>query len=280
MTVTALICILGATAAGVALRHALSNGHPSSETEEIVSAAGSLIISLTAFTIGFLIAGAKSSFDFSANELKALAAKMILLNGILVEYGPPADVAREQLRQALIKTINLISLPPTSGSEALGDLRMSALLDTILCLTPENEKQSWLRTSALSFCNDITSSLSMAYVNLGYRDRAATLDRTYILALKYFLGIWISRPLKSDRAGRAACGRSRYDLGDKFDSPNSTRCHFKYSLASASNHFRWRSIRLQQPDWILDEKRMRLKRAGLSAMASRCTILFRASVAR
>ena len=195
VTVTAFTCILGATAAGVALSHVLSNGHPSSETEGIVSTAGSLIISLTAFTIGFLIAGAKSSFDFSANELKALAAKMILLNGILFEYGPPADVAREQLRQALIKTISLISLPPPSANEVLGDLRMGALLDTILCLTPDNEKQSWLRTSALSFCNDVTSSLSMAYVNLGTEIEPLLLIALIFWLSSIFLGFGFLAPL-------------------------------------------------------------------------------------
>lgn len=195
VTVTVLMCILGATAAGVALRNVLSNGHPSSETEGIVSAAGSLVSSLTAFTIGFLIAGAKASFDFSANELRALAAKTILLDGLLVKYGPPADVARKSLRQALTQTINLISAPPTTGNEALGDLRMGTVLDTILYLTPENDEQSWLRTSALSFCNDVAQSLSMAYVNLGTEIEPLLLIALIFWLSSIFLGFGFLVPL-------------------------------------------------------------------------------------
>ena len=125
---------------------------------------------------------------------RALAAKTILLDGILVKYGPPADVARKSLRQALIQTINLISAPPTTGNEALGDLRMGTLLDTILCLTPENEEQSWLRTSALSFCNDVAQSLSMAYVNLGTEIEPLLLI-ALILALGIFIGFGFLVPL-------------------------------------------------------------------------------------
>ena len=195
ITATVFICILGATAAGVALSHFLSNGHPSNETEEIISAAGSLVTSLTAFTIGYLIAGGKTTFDFSANELKALAAKAILLDGILVQYGPAAHVARVFLRQALTKTINLISVPPTTGKEALGDLRMEVLLDTILCLTPQNEKQCWLRTSALSLCSSITSSLSMAYVNLGTEIEPLLLIALVFWLSSIFLGFGFLVPL-------------------------------------------------------------------------------------
>jgi len=194
-TVAVFVCILGATAVGIVLSHVFSNGHHSSETEAIVSAAGGVVSSLTAFTIGFLISGAKATFDVSANELKALAAKTILLDGILVEYGSPADAVRDSLRQALVKTINLISLPPTTGSKAIGDLRMSVLLDTILCLTPENERQSWLRASALSFCSDMTASLSMAYVNLGTEIEPLLLIALIFWLSSIFLGFGFLVPL-------------------------------------------------------------------------------------
>ena len=53
-----------------------------------------LIGTLAALVLGLLIASAKSSFDLKTNQVKQMTATIILVDGLLEQYGPEATPLR------------------------------------------------------------------------------------------------------------------------------------------------------------------------------------------
>lgn len=156
-------CIFGAAATGMLLGPILAT-HFDVGTQSLVNTATGLIVGLTAITIGLLIAGAKNAFDFGATELKAISARFLLLDGFLVQYGVATSAARESLRGAITEALRL--LRSTKKVEVTAEFGMAGVFAAILSLTPQNEKEAWLKSSALSLCTEIAISHLNAFMNL------------------------------------------------------------------------------------------------------------------
>lgn len=96
--------VLGvATAMGMLLRDRLPSHHLNSESKEVIRLATAIVGTLSALALGLLIASAKSDYDDAQTELGATAARIVLLDRLMAQYGPDADDARQLLR-ALIES--------------------------------------------------------------------------------------------------------------------------------------------------------------------------------
>ena len=64
-----------------------------------------ILATMSALVLGLLVASAKNSFDTVNSEITGVVAKILVLNHMLVLYGPQADAARNELHQAVASAI-------------------------------------------------------------------------------------------------------------------------------------------------------------------------------
>lgn len=153
-----MACVFGGALAGLWLRSALSGEHLSDETKDVVKVVSGLIATLSALVLGLLIASAKSSFDGVNDGFAQIAAKVVLLDHALAQYGPAARPAREQLRRAYAASVDRI-LAVQGGAGAERVLReaapMAQLESALRTLEPGDATQRALKQRAEQLLNDI-----------------------------------------------------------------------------------------------------------------------------
>lgn len=93
--------IFGGALAGMAVRPLLSEHHLHSDSRDVVKLTASLTGTLTALVLGLLIASAKTTFDQKTNRVRQMTATVILLDDLLMQYGPEATSLRKLLRQSI-----------------------------------------------------------------------------------------------------------------------------------------------------------------------------------
>jgi hypothetical protein len=101
------VLIFGGALAGMVVRPLLSEHHQTPDSRDVKMATG-LIGTLTALVLGLLIASAKSSFDQKTNQVRQMTATVILLDDLLMQYGPEATPVRRLLRQSIPPLANRI----------------------------------------------------------------------------------------------------------------------------------------------------------------------------
>ena len=102
ISLLALAAIVAGAIAGALLGKLLPEHHLSNDSKDIVKFGSGFIATLAALVLGLLVASAKSSFDAKAAEVEASAAKVILLDQALRQYGADAKPARDVLRSVLV----------------------------------------------------------------------------------------------------------------------------------------------------------------------------------
>ena len=148
---TLFVCMVAGALGGMRLRARLPDHHISKETEEIVKLTAGTVATLTALTLGLLIASAKTAFDTKEAELTQFAADLVLIDRRLSHYGPETQAARSLLRRYAASKIETMwpqeSSDPAQASDHWG--LVERMQDELRALTPANEAQAWLRDKAL-----------------------------------------------------------------------------------------------------------------------------------
>ena len=78
---------MGGALAGIYLNRALPAEHIKDETRQAVNIAVGVIATLTALVLGLMVASAKNSFDARAEDIREIAARIIILDRTLRDYG-------------------------------------------------------------------------------------------------------------------------------------------------------------------------------------------------
>ena len=154
--------MLGGAAGGIGLRRILPPQHLNDHSKDVVRLGSALVATMSALVLGLLITSAKTTYETQRNEVRQIAAKMVLLDNQLKRYGPEALPAREQQRRAVAPVVDRIwgeravkspvGAPYQPGVE--GDLVYAA----IEALAPKNEIQHNLKLRALTTTAAITES--------------------------------------------------------------------------------------------------------------------------
>jgi succinate dehydrogenase hydrophobic anchor subunit len=95
----ALLCVYGGALLGLGLQRLLPRHHLSSESKDAVKLVAGLLATLSALVLGLLIASAKGSYDAVSDALKQSAAKVVVVDRLLAQYGPGANGVRAQLKR-------------------------------------------------------------------------------------------------------------------------------------------------------------------------------------
>jgi len=113
-----------------------------------------MVATMTALVLGLLVASAKNFYDTQSSELTQMAANVVLLDRVLTHYGPETKEARDLLRGAVVRMLDLIwhqehsQMVPTAA-------RGEILYDKIQALSPRNDVQHALQAQASSMAIDL-----------------------------------------------------------------------------------------------------------------------------
>ena len=146
------VVLVGVTLVGARLRRLVPAEHLSADSKDAVKLALGLVATMTAILLGLLVSSAKSSFDTTRSEVMQMAAKIALLDRVLLLYGPQTADARRALRESVEEGVRRTW--PTHGrapaelspNEQMGD----AVYVAISHLAPQDEAQRALKTEAAS----------------------------------------------------------------------------------------------------------------------------------
>lgn len=163
---TAIVAFAGIIAGawfGAYLRKVLPEHHLTQETESAVRIGVGLIATMAALVLGFLLASAKGSFDIKSEEIRGSAAKLILLDRNLRQYGTEADPIRAQLlATAKAKLdhqwVDVGALAIVEPSAAGGPLAFERIQEGLRTLAPATPSQRLLQERALRLAEDLAQT--------------------------------------------------------------------------------------------------------------------------
>lgn len=188
LAIAGFVCfgVLGGAALGVGLRGLLPAHHMSEESRQIVNVAIGLVATLSALVLGLLVASAKSSFDARNAEIKESAAKLVLLDHTLREYGPETRAVRDYVRTLTERRIEHTWNPSAPG-QPLAELRHDAagaeqIRTKLWQLVPGTDAQRWLHARALALVADVEASRWMV-VEASH----ASIPRPFLVVLAFWL---------------------------------------------------------------------------------------------
>jgi hypothetical protein len=163
-------CVFAGALFGMFLQEVLPKEHLSPDARDVIKVAMAMIATLAALVLGLLTASAKSSLDDKESQLRSVAAQVVLLDRTMAEYGPEAKDARELLKQTLVARISQI-WPEENTSVIAGAIGRGAGVEAVqqklLALSPQNDAQRWLQSTALRISGDIASARWSAFAKLG-----------------------------------------------------------------------------------------------------------------
>ena len=152
-------CVFGGTLLGLAIRKALPEHHLSNDSKDAVKLGVGMISMMAALVLGLLVSSAKNNFDATNRAFTDGGAKVILLDRVLLSYGPETKELREGLRQAVAATLELLWPEEPLTDAALTAFEsgqgMENLLQGIRALQPKTDAQRALQTQAQQLGNDL-----------------------------------------------------------------------------------------------------------------------------
>ena len=155
-------CVFGGAVVGLSVRTTLSADHLSDATKDVVKLVTGLIATLAALVLGLLVASAKNSFDTVNDGFRQSAAKIVLLDRALAQYGPETKDLRGVLKASLSARIEQFAKKDRSASLALKSSKstdaMEAFQQEIRGLAPQNDLQRAMQSKALDLSDAVTQA--------------------------------------------------------------------------------------------------------------------------
>ena len=164
-------CSFGAALIGMILHVKLPDDHLDADSKDVVKLVMGLIATVAALVLGLLVASANASYRQQSSELKALAAKIVLLDRTLELYGLGAKAAREGLRDAFQQTHDRIWSPegvrPENLNSGATQNAVAANIKQLLSLSPKTEAERMMQSRAMQESESIAESRLLMFEESG-----------------------------------------------------------------------------------------------------------------
>lgn len=160
ISVAVFVIMLAGAAAGIALRRTLPPHHLNDHSKDVVRLGSALVATMSALVLGLLITSAKTTYETQRNEVRRIAAKLVLLDSQLQRYGPEARRARELQRQSMGPLVDRIwgehAVKAATGAPFQPTAEGQEVYEAIEALSPKNDVQRNLKFQALQTTTNIT----------------------------------------------------------------------------------------------------------------------------
>jgi hypothetical protein len=157
--------------AGIFIGAVLPGHRMTNDTKDVVRLGTGLIGTMAALVLGLLIGSAKQSYDFKIGQIRQLTANLILLDQLLVQYGPEAHDARAALRQAVPPMIKKIWRENITENVPKSTFRATAIsADTFAIiegLSPKSDAQRSLQSRAVQLTTDLVQTRLLLFAQSG-----------------------------------------------------------------------------------------------------------------
>ena len=180
--VAVAVAMFAAGLLGLFLQRVLPEHHTTGGSRDLIAAVVGLLTLLCALVTGLLIWTAYGVYAGQNTQIQSVASKVMQLDLALSDYGPEANSARAQLREALGKTIDQVWGASVSDSNFAADTFASALQNmrarekVLAALHPSTDEQK----RALAAATSTADALSQARMQMAF---ALTAPVSYPLLL-------------------------------------------------------------------------------------------------
>src|SRR5436189_85886 len=106
--------------------------HLSTESKDAIKLPTAIVATLSAIALGLLTASAKTTFDRAEVQLKTTVAQVVVLDRVMVSYGPQTQEARRLLRDFVVT-----QLDPSKRGTATSEFGIEAVQNKLRSLVPE-----------------------------------------------------------------------------------------------------------------------------------------------
>jgi hypothetical protein len=164
------VAVFAAGLFGLVLQRVLPEHHTTGGSRDLIGAIVGFLTLLCALATGLLIWTAYGVYSGQNAQIQALASKVMQLDLALSDYGPDADPARAQLREALAKTIDQVWGASESDSNFAADTFASALQNmrarekVLATLKPSTDEQK----QALAVATSTSEALAQARMQMSF----------------------------------------------------------------------------------------------------------------
>ena len=166
ITISAVVfaCVFGSALLGIFIHSLLPKGHLDSDSKEAVRLGMALVGTTLALVLGLLIASSKGFYDTQSSEVTQLAADVVVLDRVLLHFGPETKEIRDLLRSSVANMVDATwaqdgsnkTFVPFSANEG-------AVLGKIQQLSPQNDNQRFLQSQALSMAIKVGQTRSLMF---------------------------------------------------------------------------------------------------------------------
>ena len=167
ISLLSFVLMLGGAATGSVLRRALPGHHLDEHAKDIIRLGAGLVATISALVLGLLISSANSSFEAQRNEVRQMAANIILLDQLLERYGPETRPVRQMVRDGIEPLV--IQLwgelghrgPQPLATEPSGNASRAYM--ALHELAPQTDTQRSIKAQAIQTATNIQSSRLMLF---------------------------------------------------------------------------------------------------------------------
>ena len=153
-----LASILIGAAAGMALKRFLPQSLLEGGSKEAIRLGASFLATLAALVIGLMIASAKNTYDAQNSNIRQLGTNAVLVDQMLLKYGPAAREARTLLREIIPSATARIwqeNIATKGGSNFVVSSTGERFYDAIEGLKPANEEQTSLKARIIQITTEM-----------------------------------------------------------------------------------------------------------------------------
>jgi hypothetical protein len=155
-------CVFGGGIIGIYLHVRLPDRHQDAESKDVVKLVMGLIATMTALVLSLLIAASHTFYNTQQGEMQQLGVDVVLLDQMLVRYGPEAQPARLVLRKDLAGVVRAISPVEGvgAGSLPLGQTSLGKqdIFGVVQSLIPSNASQGFDQSQAVTLMTKIAGT--------------------------------------------------------------------------------------------------------------------------
>ena len=181
--------LVGGALSGAMLRRRLPEHYLDTHAKDIVRLGCALIATIAGLVLGLLINSANTAFNAQRDEIRQLTANIILIDHMLIQYGPDAREARQLLRKAVpvmadrlwsdgTEKASVAFSTSVPGEEAYRAVRM---------LKPADDEQRFFRAQALQVLTQIAQTRFMLF-----EQASGSIPTPFLVVLAFWLVLLFS----------------------------------------------------------------------------------------